>query len=83
MTRDDIVERILAIIIIILIVGLIGIGIAKLEDINDEKTYNNGICSVCNQIADYKLVNVEKRYDLYYYKCSHCEHAIQLHKQIY
>lgn len=83
MIRDDI-ERILAIIIIILVVALIGIGIAKLEDINDKETYNNGICSVCNQTADYKLVNVEKRrYDLYYYQCSHCGHAIQLHKQIY
>ena len=47
MTRDDIVERILAIIIIILIVGLIGIGIAKLEDINIH-IYRKGVGSCQN-----------------------------------
>ena len=57
-------------IIVAFIVGYGAIGLLSLDYKTDERNYNNGICSICNEKLD--LFDVEYHRgagDEYYYKC--------------
>ena len=57
-------------IIVAFIVGYGAIGLISLDYKTDERNYNNGICSICNEKLD--LFDIEYHRgagDEYYYKC--------------
>ena len=67
--KNNIARAILGI-IIALMVGFGVVGLLEMERLNDEKRWNNGVCSVCDE--ELELFDVEHHRnsgDTYYYKC--------------
>ena len=66
----------------IIIAVAIGCGLGTLitlDNINDDKAWNNGYCTECN--GNYKLISVvdnRNGSDEYYYSCDKCGHVIVL-----
>lgn len=79
-------EGIKQIIIMILISGLIGAGLAFLLSTDhkvEDKTWNNGICTECSGDMEFISATATKSNNkTYYYKCNDCGNVISL-KHLY
>lgn len=64
----------------IIVIITIAIFCAKFEHKQDEKTYNQGICTLCGGQYIFSGSNhIKNSGDLYYYTCDKCHHTITVH----
>ena len=64
------IARLITGIIIAFIIGFGIIGLISLDYKEDEKNYNNGICSICNEKLDLFDIEYHRGYgNEYFYKC--------------
>ena len=64
-------------IIIIMLIAIFG---ANFQYKQDEKNYNQGICTLCDGYYIFSgTAHIKNSGDLYYYTCDKCNHTIKVH----
>ena len=67
-------------IILVAVLVFLGVVIRDDYDYQNEKIYNQGVCTECG--GKYEFISADKGFDItyYYYKCDKCDKIIELRK---